>query len=263
MVLATLIVVCGLLFLYYGYRSAAVGQSGFHVKVDTVDLGEVAHTNEITASFPFVNNAHIPVTVLDINSTCSCTVAELAKRSYDPGESGTIDVVVQLRDIGPVSQNVAVTTDASPDPIILEVRAFYKPSARVVAMPPSVTLRHPDPSGDSGEGAVEVQLDILALEATPLSIRDMKSKAGRVSAVTVGTPEEPRRTASGYYRNILKIQVSPMAFGEGDDARHVQDVLIVSFTPEVAPDIHLPVSIIRPRVRASAGGNARSASDTF
>ncbi len=47
----------------------------------------------VTATFAFTNTGSAPVEILNMRATCGCTVPELKKRVYHPGESGEIDVV--------------------------------------------------------------------------------------------------------------------------------------------------------------------------
>lgn len=43
------------------------------------------------ARFNFTNTSGQTIQIVDIQSTCGCTAAEMAKRSYAPGESGTVE----------------------------------------------------------------------------------------------------------------------------------------------------------------------------
>ncbi len=47
----------------------------------------------VTATFHFTNTGTAPVEIINMRATCGCTVPELEKRVYEPGESGEIDVV--------------------------------------------------------------------------------------------------------------------------------------------------------------------------
>jgi hypothetical protein len=67
---------------------------------------------EAVALFTFKNTGLNPVTVHDIDTTCECTVAELPKRVYAPGEGGAVRVVFTIGDrTGPQDRVISVTTD--------------------------------------------------------------------------------------------------------------------------------------------------------
>lgn len=48
--------------------------------------------------FAFTNTGAEPVTIVDASSSCDCTVPSLAKRSYAPGEKGTIRAVFEFNE---------------------------------------------------------------------------------------------------------------------------------------------------------------------
>ena len=74
---------------------------------------------EFAAVFRFKNTGTYPVTIRDIGSSCECTVAELAQRTYAPGEAGAIKVVFTLGDrMGPQDRLMVVTTDDPTAPLI-------------------------------------------------------------------------------------------------------------------------------------------------
>ena len=43
-----------------------------------------------TFRFQFQNHGEVPVSVLEVKASCSCTAASPDKRNYAPGEKGTI-----------------------------------------------------------------------------------------------------------------------------------------------------------------------------
>jgi hypothetical protein len=45
---------------------------------------------ELAVDFAFKNTGTQPVTIEKIHSSCGCTTASLAKKTYSPGESGTV-----------------------------------------------------------------------------------------------------------------------------------------------------------------------------
>ena len=67
----------------------------------------------VEATFAFSNTGSTPVTIEDVHSTCGCTVPTLDKRTYAPGESGTIRAVFTLGDrVGLQEKLISVRTAA-------------------------------------------------------------------------------------------------------------------------------------------------------
>ena len=56
------------------------------------DLGQVGLGSKNTCEFKFTNTGQGPLKITNVKSTCGCTVAQLEKKEYAPGESGTVKV---------------------------------------------------------------------------------------------------------------------------------------------------------------------------
>lgn len=56
------------------------------VRTPEIALG----ASQVAAEFPFTNTGKEPVVILSLRASCGCTVPELEKRAYAPGESGVI-----------------------------------------------------------------------------------------------------------------------------------------------------------------------------
>jgi hypothetical protein len=79
---------------------------------------------ESTGLFRFVNVANTPITIKEVKTSCGCTTAGLAKRTYLPGEEGVIMATFRFEERqGRKSKRIFVTTDASSEPIQLTVTA--------------------------------------------------------------------------------------------------------------------------------------------
>jgi Protein of unknown function (DUF1573) len=64
------------------------------------------------ASYPFRNDTAAPVTITQAVATCDCTLIDLAKKTYAPGESGTLLVRFDPTGrSGTVSRTINVVTD--------------------------------------------------------------------------------------------------------------------------------------------------------
>jgi hypothetical protein len=74
-----------------------------------VDLGQEA----MQVEFPFSNTGDETVVILDIKHSCGCTMGDLEKDTYEPGESGSLVVTIDLRNMsGELVKEVKVTSRA-------------------------------------------------------------------------------------------------------------------------------------------------------
>ena len=106
------------------------------------------------ASYSFRNATAAPVTITQAVATCACTLIDLAKKTYAPGESGVL--VVRFDPTGrsgTVSRTIAVTTDAAgAQPQILKLTA---------ELPEVLTFTPRDLSWAEGEERAVKSLDVL------------------------------------------------------------------------------------------------------
>lgn len=79
---------------------------------------------QLTGVFHFTNSGETPVTIKDIQTSCGCTTAELAKRTYAPGESGEIAATYTVGNAkGRQRKIINVTTDDAPvEPVELTLQ---------------------------------------------------------------------------------------------------------------------------------------------
>lgn len=70
-------------------------------------------SKEITAEFFFKNTGTTTVAILGTESSCGCTVPEIAEKTYAPGTSGTVKARFEIGDRqGLQTKQVTVKTDA-------------------------------------------------------------------------------------------------------------------------------------------------------
>jgi hypothetical protein len=76
------------------------------------DCNEMKPNSKNIATYTFTNVGKGKLKILDIQKTCGCTVPELVKREYEPGESGTIKVEYESTKVaGPVLKHLFVMSD--------------------------------------------------------------------------------------------------------------------------------------------------------
>ena len=110
---------------------------------------------EVVATYRFKNTGKETVRLLEPQTSCDCTVAELPRRSYAPGDGGDLRVVSHLGErSGPQNKQTSLMTDLSADPIVLTLRTDI-PALGIIS--PQLVLWE---VGDAPtERAVSVQLN--------------------------------------------------------------------------------------------------------
>lgn len=85
----------------------------------TARLGE----DDVAFSFAFTNPTDQPVTIEEVETSCGCTAATLARKTYGPGEQGTLEVTLDTRGLsGPVEKTLSVRTKGNPRTTQLTLR---------------------------------------------------------------------------------------------------------------------------------------------
>lgn len=108
---------------------ALKGQGRLVFASKTQDTGEILDTDLSSVSFLFRNTGSAPITITQIKPSCGCTVPELAKKTYMPGEQGSIEVAFDPKGKkGAIARNISVFTDSTLTPNdTIVVRALVKP----------------------------------------------------------------------------------------------------------------------------------------
>lgn len=82
-----------------------------------------AGAKEVRGKFDFKNPAGGTVHIVDLTTSCGCTVARTASPDIAAGASGSITFVFTIgQRTGLQEKRIFVQTDESPDPVVLELR---------------------------------------------------------------------------------------------------------------------------------------------
>ena len=103
------------------YDSSRTKQTQSQISFESLiyDLGEVAPGSKNNCEFKFTNTGKAVLNIKDIKNTCGCTVPDLEKKQYAPGESGTIKATITLGQTAGVTQkSLYVLTDDKNNPRI-------------------------------------------------------------------------------------------------------------------------------------------------
>ncbi len=76
------------------------------------DFGDIDRGGKVDTSFEFENTGDAPLQIDEVTTSCGCTTAALKKKSYKPGESGTIPVTFNSQNFeGKITKRITVSTN--------------------------------------------------------------------------------------------------------------------------------------------------------
>lgn len=108
--------------------SLSTTATGPEIEFDTtvVDLGEIKLGNSKDAIFHFTNTGNKTLKLRSSRATCGCTIAEIRKIRYEPGEEGALKVIFHAyQNPGPHTNAIQISTNAaSRKKVELKVTAF-------------------------------------------------------------------------------------------------------------------------------------------
>jgi hypothetical protein len=59
---------------------------------DNFDFGDISDLAPVTQSVTFKNTGDKVLEIADVKASCGCTTSKLAKKKYEPGEAGSVDI---------------------------------------------------------------------------------------------------------------------------------------------------------------------------
>ena len=98
--------------------------AGLEWTTTRVELSATAGDSELVADFPFKNTGTSPVSILNLQTSCDCTVATASSTTITPGETGHVRAVFTLGErVGRQQKTVEViSSDAPGRPATLVLR---------------------------------------------------------------------------------------------------------------------------------------------
>jgi len=149
----------------------AVASASLMWETTQLDLPAKPKDSEVHGQFCFVNRGERPVTVLRVRPSCSCTVADLGKTDYAPGESGVLDVTLSFTPgDGVISKSIFVTTDKGDGEEIVELRVKTE-SKRYIVIKPTYVM------WGANETPSPKSLDITAGTEQPVHVLDARTES--------------------------------------------------------------------------------------
>jgi hypothetical protein len=100
-----------------GAKMFAQETKGVTFERETFEFRASATAGVENFDLPFVNNSPYPVTILDVETSCSCLKVSVVQGLINPGEKGLVHCVFQAPDtLGLVQKSVILKTDRSDHP---------------------------------------------------------------------------------------------------------------------------------------------------
>lgn len=142
------------------------------VTKDSHDFGEIGPGSNHTCTFTFRNIGNKTLKIDHVQSTCGCSVPQLDKKDYEPGESGTIEVKFHAPTVSGATakQLYIVSNDPTNDRAKLELRAVV--AVKVQTEPSEVSLAFNKPNAGLGS------ITIKSLDGNPFAITKFSSTPG-------------------------------------------------------------------------------------
>lgn len=92
------------------------------VENETIDYGDLeVGKDDGVRVFKFKNTGKSPLKLVDVKSSCGCTVPSYSKEDIMPGEKGEITVKYNMHP-GRFSKSITVTTNGNPEKVILRIK---------------------------------------------------------------------------------------------------------------------------------------------
>jgi hypothetical protein len=112
---------------------AVVSKARIQFDSNTHDFGELAPDVRVECKYKFTNVGQDVLKIDHLQGTCKCTVPDLAKKEYAPGESGEITVEFHAPKYqGPTSQHITVFSNDAQNPRAeLELKAYVKLAVQI------------------------------------------------------------------------------------------------------------------------------------
>ena len=104
-----------------------LGGAKVEVDVDAFDFGEMDSSKDGSHDFKFTNKGASPLQLSKGNSSCRCTVGEIADSTVQPGQSTTVKITWKSKHYaGPFKQSVTINTnDPNRREVILTISGEY------------------------------------------------------------------------------------------------------------------------------------------
>ncbi len=183
-----------------------------------IDFGAISDETNVTGTFTFTNVGNATLEINNTAGSCGCTVPALSKRSYAPGESGTITVTYNPHNRkGPQTTTVSVMSNDPLQPVVsLNVQSLVK---QVIGMEPAVVN-----FGQIEKGKPQTRRVMVTSRKQDLRVTDFGISQPSVKAV-MGEPIEMQLDGDTVWQTPVDVTI-----GGGTDVGTMQGQVTIRTT---------------------------------
>lgn len=120
-----------------GSSTKSTGRSQIQFEKTYLDLGNVIQHDVVPVQFVFANKGNSTLLVTDVEPSCGCTVVDLIRGRYNPGQSDTLKITFDAEDkFGIIRKEILVKTNDPDKPeiqLVLEANVIEHPDKAVMA----------------------------------------------------------------------------------------------------------------------------------
>jgi len=140
------------------------------------DFGVITDDNNVTTTFKFTNSGKTTLKIGTLSGSCGCTVPQLEKKDYEPGEGGEISVTYNPHNRrGKQQTNVTVNSNDPAAPAVqLQVHSEIKP---MMFLEPMAVNLGSVPKGKGATSTVKISSRNAELKPTQASCSNPNIKA--------------------------------------------------------------------------------------
>jgi hypothetical protein len=200
----------------------------------TVELAAAPLDEKAEAVWFFTNAGTSTVTIVSIHSTCGCTVPQIAKRSYAPGETGEIRAVFTFQNReGRQEKTISVATDEPPGAVyplvlVVDIPRLFEVGSKIAVWP-------------LGSAPAPKVFEIRVLRPEAAEPATVEARDARFTATLERDAERP---------GVFRVVVVP-----NDTSLPVQTAIVVHTAPPAGPAraAGMPVITFYALIRESGG----------
>ena len=111
----------GLSFIIFHLSFSPVGAQKLSINKTTVDVGKTGFEVPVTATFELRNKSLKTMTIQKLETDCGCTTVD-GPKTVGAGERFTISLTYDAKLLGHFTKQVAVYSNASPEPVYLKMK---------------------------------------------------------------------------------------------------------------------------------------------
>lgn len=171
------------LFILISIKAGLMAQAKLTTDVKTVELGQVVWNTPVVIDFNVTNTGKDPLHIVDVMSSCGCSVPKWSDAPIGPGESSIISVEFDAKSLGSFYKELSVYSNSEPGLIYLSF------TGEVVRKITNFTSSHPIKIG--GVRLSKDALDfgeVVAGDSKVVTINYVSESDGAYKPILMHTP---------------------------------------------------------------------------